>query len=101
MLFGAILVPAGVMGDDEARVRDEAHRRSYQLASYALFPAALVAAGLVAQRDGVQVMWAFMAACLLLWALPYLLIVWAMPNGGQELTDAVVAQEGPAVVKAA
>ena len=80
MFFGAILVPAGVMDEREARLRDGAHRRSYVIASYLLLPAALVAATVAGQRDAVQVVWAFMAACLLFWGLPYSIIAWSMPG---------------------
>jgi hypothetical protein len=96
MFFGAVLVPAGPMDDQEARVRDGAHRRSYLAASFLVMPAALAAAALVGQRDGVQVVWAFVAACLLFWGLPYSLIAWSMPD----LSSTGVAQEDPAVVKA-
>src|SRR3954468_7849197 len=39
MFFGAVLVPEGVMGEEEARIRDRSHRQSYTFVSYLLFPA--------------------------------------------------------------
>ena len=78
IFFGAILVPAGPMSEHEASVRDRAHRQSYIFASYLLFPAALIAAGLVGERDGIQVVWAFLAACLLFWGLPYSIVAWQL-----------------------
>ena len=78
MFFGAILVPEGPMSEHESSVRDRAHRQSYVFASYVLFPLALLAAALVPERDGIQVVWALMAACLLFWGLPYSIVAWQL-----------------------
>jgi hypothetical protein len=53
VFFGAVLVPEGLMDEREAAIRDRAHRQSYVLASYLLFPAALIAAVAGAERDGI------------------------------------------------
>jgi hypothetical protein len=50
-------------------------------ASYLLFPAALLAAALAGERDGIQVVWAFMAACLLFWGVPYSIVAWQLRDG--------------------
>ena len=80
MFFGAVLVPEGVMGDDEARLRDDSHRRSYTFASYVLFPIALVVAALIVERDVTQIAWALMAGCLLFWGVPYTIVAWGLPE---------------------
>jgi hypothetical protein len=80
MFFGAILVPEGAMSEREASIRDGAHRRSYTFASYVLFPAALLAAAAGAEREGVQIVWAFMAALLLFWGVPYSIVAWSLPD---------------------
>ena len=91
MFFGAVLVPEGVMDEHEAGIRDRAHRQSYVFASYLLFPAALIAAAIGAERDGVQVLWAFVAACLLFWGVPYSIIAWSVPD---EATSSATATRG-------
>jgi hypothetical protein len=78
MFFGAVLVPEGVMGEDEARLRDQSRRRSYTLASYVLFPLGLIAAAVVVDRDVAQIAWAFVAACLLFWGVPYSIVAWGL-----------------------
>jgi hypothetical protein len=80
MFFGAVLVPEGVMGDEESRLRDRSHRQSYTFASYLLFPAGLLAAAVVADRDAAQIAWAFMAGCLLFWGVPYSIVAWGLPE---------------------
>ena len=80
MFFGAVLVPEGLMDEREARIRDRAHRQSYVFASYLLFPTALIAAVAGAERDGIQIVWAFVAACLLFWGVPYSIIAWSVPD---------------------
>ena len=80
MFFGAVLVPEGSMDEREARIRDRAHRQSYAFASYLLFPAALIAAVAGAERDGIQIVWAFVAGCLLFWGVPYSIIAWSVPD---------------------
>src|SRR4051794_27268380 len=80
MFFGSVLLPEGVMGDEEARLRDRSHRQSYTFVSYLLFPAALVAAAVVADRDAVQIAWAFIGACLLFWGVPYSIVAWGLPE---------------------
>ena len=93
MFFGAVLVPEGFMDEKEARIRDRAHRQSYVFASYLLFPAALIAAVAGAERDGIQMIWAFVAACLLFWGVPYSIIAWSVPDA-----DAASAKAGRGAV---
>ena len=87
MSYGATLVPAGAMTGREAAVRDRAHREAFN-ASYVLLPAALIAAPLVAENGGVQVLWAVLMACLAWWALPSSLIAWQLRD--EELIGASV-----------
>jgi hypothetical protein len=81
MFFGAVLLPEGVMGEEEAHLRDRSHRQSYTFVSYLLFPAALLAAAVVADRDAAQIAWAFIGACLLFWGVPYSIVAWGLPEG--------------------
>ena len=99
MFFGAVLVPEGVMSDEEARLRDRSHRQSYTFVSYLLFPAALVAAAVVADRDAAQIAWAFIGACLLFWGVPYTIVAWGLPEDYANAGETADARE-PALVPA-
>ncbi len=96
MFFGAVLVPEGFMDEQEARIRDRAHRQSYVFASYLLFPAALIAAVAGAERGGIQIIWAFVAACLLFWGVPYSIIAWSVPDAEPVSATATRAAVAPA-----
>jgi hypothetical protein len=104
MFFGAVLVPAGAMGDQEARIRDNSHRQSYTFVSYLLFPAALLAAAVIADRDAAQIAWAFIAACLLFWGVPYTIVAWGLPEDyadASETADHAADAREPATAPAA
>ena len=83
------------MGEQEALIRDGAHRQSYVFASYLLFPAALIATVAGAERGGIQIVWAFVAACLLFWGVPYSIIAWSVPDAETASATATLGAVAP------
>ena len=75
------------MEEQEYQIRDRSHRQAYVLASFFLFPTALLAAVFAPHREGLQVVWALTAAVLMFWAVPSTIIAWCMPDAAEGASE--------------